>query len=138
MKNRICSTLSLFACLLLLLSGCGNSALGIDDQVWQLESLSQISEDSEPIELYSADTDKDAASLTLTAANGNFTLTDQRDGTEYHGSYQVMDRSSFGTGYSLTLDDISGMAMASYTEYTSGESVPTLVLQLGEYLFTFQ
>lgn len=138
MKKRICSTLSLLTCLLLLLSGCGSPAPRIDDQLWHLDSLSQISEGSEPIALYSAATDETPAPFTCTASDGTFTLTDQRDGREYQGSYQVMDRFSSGTGYSLTLGDTSGMAMASYTEYASGESVPTLVLQLGEYLFCFQ
>lgn len=138
MKTRISSTISLVACLLLLLTGCGSSAPGIEDQVWQLGSLSQISEGSEPVVLYSADTAEDPAPLTCAAQQGNFTLTDSRDGTKYQGSYQVMDRSSSGTGYSLTLGDTSGMAMVSYTKYASGESVPTLVLQLDEYLFYFQ
>ena len=138
MKTRICSTISLFACLLLLLTGCGSSSPDIEDQVWQLESLSQISEGSEPVELYSADTSEGPAPLTCTAQQGSFTLTDPRDNTAYQGSYQVMDRSSSGTGYSLTLGDTSGMAMVSYTKYASGESVPTLVLQLDEYLFYFQ
>lgn len=138
MKTRILSTISLLACLLLLLTGCGSLAPSIDDQVWQLESLSRISEDSEPIELYSADTEEGPSPLICTARQGSFTLTDHRDGTEYQGSWQVMDRSSSGTGYFLTLGNTSGMAAVSYTKYTSGESVPTLVLQLGEYLFTFQ
>lgn len=138
MKSKLHSAFALLVGLLFLFSGCGHAGPRLEEQVWQLKHLHQSSETSEPVELDSADTAEGSAPLTFTARQGTFTLTDQRDGTEYQGSYQVIDRSSSGTGYSLTLGDTSGMAMVSYTEYASGESVPTLVFQLGEYLFTFQ
>lgn len=138
MKTRICSTIGLLTCLLLLLTGCGSSAPTIDDQTWRLQSLSQIQEGSTPVQLYSSDTHEGSVPMTCTAADGTFTLIDQRNSMEYQGSYQVMDRSSIGTGYALSMDGQTGTAMVSYTEYASGETVPTLVLQLGEYLFSFQ
>lgn len=137
MKTHAISALAVLFALLTLCSGCGTS-MEIDAQDWTLNQLSRITAEGETTELYPGDDADGVPQLTCSAGQGTFTLTDQIHGTRWQGTYQVLNHSSSGTGYTLTIDGQTGTAMVSYTRYASEDSVPTLVMQLGEYLFTFQ
>lgn len=117
------------AAALLVLSGCGGSALSIESHQWELSAVL----DGETGAVVACgpswqEAYPDAAvfSLSCQAQGGHLTLRGQEE--TYTGTYQQAERSQKDTVYQVTVEGSTGQAVCSTTDHRTGEQAPTLVL----------
>ena len=132
--------------MIIMLNGCGDSAIAIEDYEWKMRTvMSNDIEDArdedklviavgEADELYP---DAKIVELTLSAKDGRITVTDVTNNKTYNGSYKVQQNTPKSTDYEVTIDGLQGYATVAQTEYYDGMEEPTLPINLGEYALYF-
>ena len=75
--------------------------------------------------------------MTLTAKDGEITITDTTNGKTYNGTYEVMQKTPKGTDYEIIIDGVTGYATVSPTEYYDGSEIPTLPINIDGYSMYF-
>ena len=121
------------AAALLVLSGCGGSALSIESRQWELSAVldgetgAVVACGPSWQEVYP---DAAVVSLNCQAQGGHLALQGQEK--TYTGTYQQAERSQKDTVYQVTVEGSAGQAVCSTTDHRTGEQAPTLVLSLPE------
>ena len=72
------------------------------------------------------------------ASDGEYTIVDATNNTEYNGTYEIMEEDKESVVYMLTLEDGTGMAVTSITKGDDGSRTPTLILSIDGYDINFQ
>ncbi len=139
--KKIISIILFLMILILTLPSCRAEKLKIEDRQWQMRYVMHVENGEVAMD---AVREKDAAhpnakiiNMTLSAANGTLTLTDETNGTSYEGTYSVKRRTPDGIDYEITVDGIDGYATVAMTTYADGTQEPTLPISLGEYSMYF-
>lgn len=132
--------------LALVLSSCGTEMLSIEDHEWKMSVVMRGGEGvtadtpgfivcvGEEDEVYP---EAKIVDLTLKADNGVITVEDFTNGKTYTGTYQVTAKTPKGTDYELVINGQTGYATVAPTKYYSGNEIPTLPINLGEYSLYF-
>ncbi len=108
----------------LLLCGCGEQPLTVEDYEWELLSATVIDLDTnEYCELPSA-------KVRLIARNGMITMTDEITGEEYNGVYIIGNRNKDGYDYTVSIEGAAGHGTVANTTYADGSKIPTLPLAI--------
>lgn len=128
------------------LSACGGDVVAIEDYEWKMRTV--MSNDTEATqyqdelvvavgeadELYP---DAEIVDMTLTAKDGEITITDTTNGKTYNGTYEVMQKTPKGTDYEIIIDGVTGYATVAPTEYYDGSEIPTLPINIDGYSLYF-
>ncbi len=128
------------------LSACNADVVKIEDYEWKMRTV--MSNDTEAAqyqdelvvavgeadELYP---DAEIVDMTLTAKDGEITITDTTNGKTYNGTYEVMQKTPKGTDYEIIIDGVTGYATVAPTEYYDGSEIPTLPINIGGYSLYF-
>ena len=128
------------------LSACNADVVEIEDYEWKMRTV--MSNDTEAAqyqdelvvavgeadELYP---DAEIVDMTLTAKDGEITITDTTNGKTYNGTYEVMQKTPKGTDYEIIIDGVTGYATVAPTEYYDGTELPTLPINIGGYSLYF-
>ena len=81
--------------------------------------------------------DAEIVDMTLTAKDGEITITDTTNGKTYNGTYEVMQKTPKGTDYEIIIDGVNGYATVAPTEYYAGSEIPTLPINIDGYSLYF-
>ena len=114
------------------LSACNADVVKMEDYEWKMRTV--MSNDTEAAqyqdelvvavgeadELYP---DAEIVDMTLTAKDGEITITDTTNGKTYNGTYEVMQKTPKGTDYEIIIDGVTGYATVAPTEYYDRTSV---------------
>ena len=128
------------------LSACNADVVKIEDYEWKMRTV--MSNDTEAAqyqdelvvavgeadELYP---EAEIVDLTLTAKDGEITITDNTNGKTYNGTYEVMQKTPKGTDYEIIIDGVTGYATVSPTEYYDETEIPTLPINIDGYSLYF-
>lgn len=128
------------------LSACNADVVAIEDYEWKMRTV--MSNDTEAAqyqdklvvsvgeadELYP---DAEIADLTLTAKDGEITITDTTNGETYNGTYEVMQKTPKGTDYEIIIDGVTGYATVASTEDYDGSEIPILPINIDGYSLYF-
>ena len=128
------------------LSACNADVVKIEDYEWKMRTV--MSNDTEAAqyqdelvvavgeadELYP---DAEIVDMTLTAKDGEITITDTTNGKTYNGTYEVMQKTPKGTDYEIIIDGVTGYATVAPTEYYDGSEIPTLPINIAGYSLYF-
>ena len=128
------------------LSACNADVVEIEDYEWKMRTV--MSNDTEAAqyqdelvvavgeadELYP---DAEIVDMTLTAKDGEITITDTTNGKTYNGTYEVIQKTPKGTDYEIIIDGVTGYATVAPTEYYDGTEIPTLPINIGGYSLYF-
>ncbi len=143
MKKAISVLSVLFV--LLSFTSCSSEKIAIEDCKWKMRTV--MSNDIELVDgdavvIAVGETDEvypnaTVVDITLTATDGKITVTDITNDKVYNGTYKVTNNTPKGTDYEIEIDGQSGYATVAPTEYYSGEEIPTLPINLGEYSIYF-
>ena len=128
------------------LSACNADVVEIEDYEWKMRTV--MSNDTEAAqyqdelvvavgeadELYP---EAEIVDLTLTAKDGEITITDNTNGKTYNGTYEVMQKTPKGTDYEIIIDGVTGYATVSPTEYYDETEIPTLPINIDGYSLYF-
>lgn len=128
------------------LSACNADVVKIEDYEWEMRTV--MSNDTEAAqyqdelvvavgeadELYP---DAEIVDMTLTAKDGEITITDTTNGKTYNGTYEVMQKTPKGTDYEIIIDGVNGYATVAPTEYYDGSEIPTLPINIDGYSLYF-
>ena len=128
------------------LSACNADVVEIEDYEWKMRTV--MSNDTEATqyqdelvvavgeadELYP---DAEIVDMTLTAKDGEITITDSTNDKTYNGTYEVMQKTPKGTDYEIIIDGATGYATVSPTEYYDGSEIPTLPINIDGYSLYF-
>lgn len=128
------------------LSACNADVVKIEDYEWKMRTV--MSNDTEAAqyqdelvvavgeadELYP---DAEIVDMTLTAKDGEITITDTTNGKTYNGTYEVMQKTPKGTDYEIIIDGVTGYATVAPTEYYDGSEIPTLPINIDGYSLYF-
>lgn len=136
----------LMAFIVFALSACNADVVKMEDYEWKMRTV--MSNDTEAAqyqdelvvavgeadELYP---DAEIVDMTLTAKDGEITITDNTNGKTYNGTYEVMQKTPKGTDYEIIIDGVNGYATVAPTEYYDGTESPTLPINIGGYSLYF-
>ena len=125
---------------------CNADVVKIEDYEWEMRTV--MSNDTEAAqyqdelvvavgeadELYP---DAEIVDMTLTAKDGEITITDTTNGKTYNGTYEVMQKTPKGTDYEIIIDGVNGYATVAPTEYYDGSEIPTLPINIDGYSLYF-
>ena len=128
------------------LSACNADVVKIEDYEWKMRTV--MSNDTEAAqyqdelvvavgeadELYP---DAEIVDMTLTAKDGEITITDTTNGKTYNGTYEVIQKTPKGTDYEIIIDGVTGYATVAPTEYYDGTEIPTLPINIDGYSLYF-
>ena len=128
------------------LSACNADVVKMEDYEWKMRTV--MSNDTEAAqyqdelvvavgeadELYP---DAEIVDMTLTAKDGEITITDTTNGKTYNGTYEVIQKTPKGTDYEIIIDGVTGYATVAPTEYYDGTEIPTLPINIGGYSLYF-
>lgn len=128
------------------LSACNANVVKIEDYEWKMRTV--MSNDTEAAqyqdelvvavgeadELYP---EAEIVDLTLTAKDGEITITDTTNGKTYNGTYEVIQKTPKGTDYEIIIDGVTGYATVAPTEYYDGTEIPTLPINIDGYSLYF-
>ena len=129
-----------------LLADMGADVLKIEDYEWKMRTVASndieaaqtpdelIVAVGEADELYP---DAEIVDLTLTAKDGEITITDTTNDRTYTGTYEVMQKTPKGTDYEIIIDGVNGYATVAPTEYYDGSEIPTLPININGYSLYF-
>ena len=67
--------------------------------------------------------DAEIVDLTLTAKDGEITVTDTTNNKTYNGTYTIMQKTPDGTDYEVIIDGVSGNATVAPTEYYNNQKL---------------
>ena len=121
------------------LSACNADVVKMEDYEWKMRTV--MSNDTEATqyqdelvvavgeadELYP---DAEIVDMTLTAKDGEITITDTTNGKTYTGTYEVMQKTPKGTDYEIIID-------GAPKEYYDGTEIPTLPINIDGYSLYF-
>lgn len=137
--KRIISVLLLLTVILTFVS-CSSENIAIEDCEWKMRTV--MSNEIEPADSEAAiiavgepdDIYPNAVivDVTLKAANGKITVTDNTNNKVYSGKYKTTKNTPKGTDYEIEIDGKSGYATVAPTKYYNSTEVPTLPINLGE------
>ncbi len=113
------SFLLILSLLAMLLCGCGEEALTVEEYEWELKWASKTDLDTSETHSLSF------KNVYMRAENGRITIRDG-EGNTYSGVYIERGRNIDGYDYSLTIEGFSGHATIANTTYYGGEKIPTL------------
>lgn len=128
------------------LSACNADVVAIEDYEWKMRTVASNDIEAaqapdkliivvgEADELYP---DAEIVDMTLTAKDGEITITDTTNGKTYNGTYEVMQKTPKGTDYEIIIDEATGYATVSPTEYYNGSEIPTLPINIDGYSLYF-
>lgn len=128
------------------LSACNADVVKIEDYEWEMRTVMSNDTESaqyqdelvvavgEADELYP---DAEIVDMTLTAKDGEITITDTTNGKTYTGTYEVMQKTPKGTDYEIIIDGVTGYATVAPTEYYDGTEIPTLPINIDGYSLYF-
>lgn len=128
------------------LSACNADVVAIEDYEWKMRTVASndieaaqapdklIIAVGEADELYP---DAEIVDMTLTAKDGEITITDTTNGKTYNGTYEVMQKTPKGTDYEIIIDGVTGYATVAPTEYYDGSEIPTLPINIDGYSLYF-
>lgn len=128
------------------LSACNAEKFAIEDYEWKMRAVMrndiEVAQNEDEFVVAVGEFDKlypdvKIVDLTLTAKEGEITITDMTNDKTYTGTYNVIKRTSKETDYEVIIDGISGFATASETKYYDDSEVPTLPINLGDYCMYF-
>ena len=128
------------------LSACSGDIVAIEDYEWKMRTvaINDIEAAQAPDELIiavgEADElypDAEIVDMTLTAKDGEITITDTTNGKTYSGTYEVMQKTPKGTDYEIIIDGVTGYATVSPTEYYDDSEIPTLPINIDGYSLYF-
>ena len=88
-------------------------------------------------EAYELYPDAEIVDMTLTAKDGEITITDTTNGKTYNGTYEVMQKTPKGTDYEIIIYGVNGYATVAPTEYYDGSEIPTLPINIDGYSLYF-
>ena len=128
------------------LSACNADVVEIEDYEWKM--ITVMSNDTEAAqyqdelvvavgeadELYP---DAEIVDMTLTAKDGEITITDSTNDKTYSGTYEVQQKTPKGTDYEIIIDGVTGYATVSPTEYYDDSEIPTLPINIDGYSLYF-
>lgn len=128
------------------LSACNADVVKIEDYEWKMRTV--MSNDTEAAqyqdelvvavgeadELYP---DAEIVDMTLTAKDGEITITDTTNGKTYNGTYEVIQKTPKETDYEIIIDGVTGYATVAPTEYYGGTEIPTLPINIDGYSLYF-
>ena len=128
------------------LSACNADVVEIEDYEWKMRTV--MSNDTEATqyqdelvvavgeadELYP---DAEIVDMTLTAKDGEITITDSTNDKTYNGTYEVKQKTPKRTVYEIIIDGATGYATVSPTEYYDGSEIPTLPINIDGYSLYF-
>lgn len=128
------------------LSACNADVVKIEDYEWKMRTA--MSNDTEAAqyqdelvvavgeadELYP---DAEIVDMTLTAKDGEITITDTTNGKTYNGTYEVIQKTPKGTDYEIIIDGVTGYATVAPTEYYDETEIPTLPINIDGYSLYF-
>ena len=144
MKKLLISVLA--SIFMFALSACNTEKFAIEDYEWKMRAVMrndiEVAQNEDELvvavgefdELYP---DVKIVDLTLTAKEGEITITDVTNDKTYTGTYNVIKKTSKETDYEVIIDGVSGFATASETKYYDDSEVPTLPINLGDYCVYF-
>ena len=126
-------------------TSCSAEKIKIDDCEWKMSTImsndAQLADSEnvviavgEPDDIYPNAT---VVNITLTASNGKITVTDKTNNQVYYGGYKVTQNTPRGTDYEIEINGQNGYATVAPTKHYSGEEIPTLPINLGEYTIYF-
>ena len=81
--------------------------------------------------------DAEIVDMTLTAKDGEITITDTTHGKTYTGTYEVMQKTPKGTDYEIIIDGVNGYATVAPKEYYDATEIPTLPINIDGYSLYF-
>ena len=128
------------------LSACNSDEFAIEDYEWKMRTVMRNdievaqNEDELVVAVGEADElypDAEIVDLTLTAKNGEITVTDTTNNKTYNGTYKVSQETPDGTDYEVTIDGVSGNATVAPTGYYDDPEIPTLPINIGNYSIYF-
>ena len=112
------------------LSACNADVVKMEDYEWKMRTV--MSNDTE-----AAQYQDEIVDMTLTAKDGEITITDTTNGKTYNGTYEVMQKTPKGTDYEIIIDGVTGYATVAPTEYYDGSEIPTLPINIDGYSLYF-
>lgn len=128
------------------LSACNADVVKIEDYEWKMRTVMSNDKEAaqyqdelvvavgEADELYP---DAEIVDMTLTAKDGEITITDTTNGKTYNGTYEVIQKTPKGTDYEIIIDGVTGYATVAPTEYYDGTEIPTLPINIDGYSLYF-
>ena len=128
------------------LSACNSDEIAIEDYGWKMRTVMRNdievaqNEDELVVAVGEADElypDAEIVDLTLTAKDGEITVTDTTNNKTYNGTYTIMQKTPDGTDYEVTIDGVSGNATVAPTGYYDDPEIPTLPINIGNYSIYF-
>lgn len=128
------------------LSACNSDEFAIEDYEWKMRAVMrndiEVAQNEDELVVAVGETDElypdaEIVDLTLTAKDGEITVTDTTNNKIYNGTYTIMQKTPDGTDYEVIIDGVSGNATASPTEYYRGSEIPTLPINIDGYSVYF-
>ena len=128
------------------LSACNSDEFAIEDYEWKMRAVMRNdievaqNEDELVVAVGEADElypDAEIVDLTLTAKDGEITVTDTTNNKTYNGTYTIMQKTPDGTDYEVIIDGVSGNATVAPTEYYNNQETPTLPINIDGYSIYF-
>ena len=128
------------------LSACNSDEFAIEDYEWKMRTVMRNdievaqNEDELVVAVGEADElypDAEIVDLTLTAKDGEITVTDTTNNKTYNGTYTIMQKTPDGTDYEVIIDGVSGNATVAPTEYYNNQETPTLPINIDGYSVYF-
>ena len=128
------------------LSACNSDEIAIEDYEWKMRTVMRNdievaqNEDELVVAVGEADElypDAEIVDLTLTAKDGEITVTDTTNNKTYNGTYTIMQNTPDGTDYEVIIDGVSGNATVAPTEYYNNQETPTLPINIDGYSVYF-
>lgn len=128
------------------LSACNSDEFAIEDYEWKMRTVMRNdievaqNEDELVVAVGEADElypDAEIVDLTLTAKDGEITVTDTTNNKIYNGTYTIMQKTPDGTDYEVIIDGVSGNATVAPTGYYDDPEISTLPINIGDYAIYF-
>ena len=128
------------------LSACNSDEFAIEDYEWKMRAVMrndiEVAQNEDELVVAVGKTDElypdaEIVDLTLTAKDGEITVTDTTNNKTYNGTYKVSQETPDGTDYEVTIDGVSGNATVAPTGYYDDPEIPTLPINIGNYSIYF-
>lgn len=137
--------IGLLICFLAGMTGCSKGeAVRIEDYDWNLTFV-LVGEDGRVLgcapEHYEAHKDDETIQvmdIDCIVSDGKYTIIDVINDKEYSGTYEVLEEDKESVIYTLTGEDVAGMAVTSITKGDDGSKTPTLIVSMDGYDINFQ
>ncbi len=144
MKRVIAFVLSVASCFGL--SACNSAKKReISDYSWNMTTIQSIEKNGDYIAYAPSDGGLDegnysnavALNMTCSAKNGTFFIIDKTNGKTYDGTYKLTASTYESAIYEILIEEKSGNAVLSATNYRNGAKILTLIISIGDYVLNF-